>query len=181
MGPVSVRAPSYAVRRHLLTAVTMLVLVALVAVGGYYGYKALFAPVGDDTVTASPGGRGCEAGLRKGETVRTRDVTVTVLNAGSRSGLASQVQEQLVGRGFLAGTTDNAPDGTAVRFVRVLAPSRKDPAAQLVAVQFGTGTYIQRSGDDLGPGVDVIVGDRYRGLAKDAPRRLRATAAGSGC
>ena len=174
-----VRAPSYAVRRHLLTGVTLLVLVALVAAGGYYGYQALFAPVADDP--AGPDTRGCEAGLRRGETVRTRDVTVTVLNAGSRSGLASQVQEQLVGRGFLAGETDNAPDEQVVRFVRVLAPTRKDPAARLVAVQFGEGTLIQRSRDDLGPGVDVVVGDRYRGLARDAPRRLRATAAGSGC
>ena len=168
-------------RRHLLTGVTLLVLIGLVGFGGYYGYRALFSPVGDDAVTASPGGRRCEAGLRKGETVRPRDVTVTVLNAGDRSGLASQVQEQLVGRGFLAGTTDNAPDGTSVRFVRVLAPTQKDPAARLVALQFGERTYIQRSRDDLGPGVDVVVGDRFRGLERGAPRRLRASVAGSGC
>ncbi len=177
---MSVRAPSYAVRRHLLTAVTLMVLVGLVAVGGYYGYQSLFSPVEDD-VTATQGDRRCEDGLAKGETVRTRDVTVTVLNAGSRAGLAGQVQEQLVGRGFLAGTTDNAPDDQAVRFVRVLAPSRKDPAARLVAEQFGKGTFVQRTRTDLGPGVDVIVGDRFRGLAKDAPWRLRAPAAGSGC
>jgi hypothetical protein len=169
------------VRRHLLTAVTLLVLVGLVGVGGYYGYQALFAPVPEDTVSAAPKGDRCDKGLRKGDTVRPRDVTVTVLNAGNRSGLASQVQQQLVARGFLAGTTDNAPDGTSVRFVRVLAPSRKDPAARLVAVQFGRGTYVQRSRDDLGPGVDVVVGDRFRGLDKGAPRRLRATVAGSGC
>ena len=179
MGLVSVRAPSYAVRRHLLTAVTLLVLVGLVGLGGYYGYRALFTPVEDDAVTATPGR--CEDGLAKGETVRTRDVTVTVLNAGSRSGLAGQVQEKLVRRGFLAGTTDNAPDGTAVRFVRVLAPSRKDPAARLVAVQFGERTYVQRSREDFGPGVDVIVGERFSGLEPDAPRRLRAAVAGSGC
>ena len=175
---MSARAPSYAVRRHLLTAVTLLVLVALVALGGYYGYRAVFSPIEDD-VTATPGG--CEGGLAKGETVRTRDVTVTVLNAGSRNGLAGEVQERLVRRGFLAGTTDNAPDGTAVRVVRVLAPSRKDPAARLVAVQFGRRTAVERSRDDLGPGVDVMVGDRFRGLAPEAPRRLRATVAGSGC
>ena len=175
-----VRAPSYAVRRHLLTAFTLLVLVALVAAGGYYGYRALFAPVGDGPTTGRDRG-GCESGLRRGETVRTRDVTVTVLNAGTRSGLAGQVQERLVGRGFLAGETDNAPDGQVVRVVRILAPARNDPAARLVAVQFGKGTFIQRSRDDLGPGVDVVVGDRFRGLAPDAPRRLRATAAGTGC
>lgn len=174
-----VRAPSYAVRRHLLTAVTLLVLVALVGIGGYYGYRELFAPLGDDATGRQA--RECEAGLRRGEIVRTRDVTVTVLNAGSRAGLAGQVQEQLVSRGFIAGGTDNAPEDQAVRFVRVLAPSRNDPAARLVAAQFGEGTLVQRTRGDLGPGVEVIIGDRFRGLAQDAPRRLRATAAGSGC
>jgi hypothetical protein len=179
VGRVSVRAPSYAVRRHLLTAVTLLVLLGLVVAGGYYGYQALRTPL--DETTGSSDGPGCEDGLRRGDTVRTRDVTVSVLNAGSRSGLASQVQEKLVKRGFLAGTTDNAPDGQDVRFVRVLAPSRRDPAARLVAVQFGKRTVVQRSRLDLGPGVDVIVGDRFKGLDRGAPRRVRATVAGSGC
>jgi hypothetical protein len=160
--------------------VTLLVLIGLVGVGGYYGYRALFVPV-DDSVTASPQGGGCEKGLKKGEVVRTRDVTVTVLNAGTRTGLASRVQQQLVRRGFQAGETDNAPDGTAVRFVRVLAPSRKDPAARLVAAQFGERTYVEKSREDLGPGVDVVVGDRYKGLERHAPHRLRAAVAGSGC
>jgi hypothetical protein len=169
------------VRRHLLTAVTLLVLLALVVAGGYYGYQALLTPLEGDRAGTSRGGRNCEAGLRKGETVRTRDVTVSVLNAGTRSGLAGQVQERLVARGFIAGATDNAPEDQLVRFVRVLAPSRKDPAARLVAVQFGKGTLIQRSRVDLGPGVDVIVGDRFKGLQRGAPRRLRATVSGSGC
>ncbi len=176
---MSVRAPSYAVRRHLLTGVTLLVLLVLVAVGGYYGYRALFAPV-DESVSASPADRGCER-VRKGEVVRPRDVTVTVLNAGSRTGLAGRVQQALVRRGFHAGSTDNAPEGTQVRFVRVRAPSVKDPAARLVAAQFGKGTLVVHSKDDLGPGVDVVVGDRYRGLERGAPRKLRAAVAGSGC
>jgi len=169
------------VRRHLVTGVTLLVLLALVGAGGYYGYQELFSPVEEDATAASPGARGCEAGLRKGERVRTRDVTVSVLNAGTRSGLAGQVQQQLVRRGFIAGTAENAPEDQQVRFVRILAPTRSDPAARLVAVQFGDRTYIQRSREDLGPGVDVIVGDRFKGLVRGAPRRLRATAAGSGC
>jgi hypothetical protein len=179
VGRVSVRAPSYAARRHLLTGITLIVLLALVGVGGYYGYRELFSPVGDATGRAR--GQGCEKGLRKGETVRTRDVTVSVLNAGTRSGLAGQVQERLVGRGFIAGTADNAPEDQQVRFVRVLAPSNEDPAARLVAAQFGPRTYIQPTRVDLGPGVDVVLGDRFKGLVPDAPRRLRAKVRGSGC
>jgi hypothetical protein len=162
-----------------LTGVTLLVLLVLVGMGGYYGYRALFAPV-DESVTASPKDGGCQE-LTKGEVVRPRDVTVTVLNAGSRTGLAGQVQQQLVRRGFHAGNIDNAPEGTGVRFVRVRAASVKDPAARLVAAQFGKGTLLVHSKEDLGPGVDVIVGDRYKGLEKHAPRKLRATVAGSGC
>jgi hypothetical protein len=62
----------------------------------------------------------------------------------------------------------------------VVAPSRNDPAAQLVARQFGRQTVVQPSLEDLGPGVDVVVGDSFVGLVK-APRRLKAETAGSGC
>ena len=67
-----------------------------------------------------------------------------------------------------------------MRIVRVLAPSRNDPAAQLVARQFGPDTLVQPRGQDLGPGVDVIVGDKFAGLVK-APRKLKAETAGTGC
>jgi hypothetical protein len=48
-----------------------------------------------------------------------------------------------------------------------------------VARQFGKGTQI-REYEDLGSGVEVVVGDRFKGLSK-APRRMRAQADGSGC
>jgi hypothetical protein len=168
------------VSRQTLTAVTLTVLVALLAVGAFVGWRALFSPLPDETGTAAGSEDGCADGVARGDRVRTRDVTVSVYNAGTRSGLAGQTQDELVARGFIPGDIGNAPDDLAiVRFVRVLAETRKDPAARLVALQFGKGTVVQAA-DDLGPGVEVVVGDRFKGLVK-APRKIRADAPGSGC
>lgn len=168
-------------RRHLMTGVTLVVLLALLVVGAYAGYKALFAPLPSDADDQGSASSTCEKGLRKGETVRTRNVAISVYNAGSRSGLAQRTQQQLLDRGFIAGDLDNAPADQRVRFVRILAPRTSDPAARLVARQFARGTAVVATKADLGPGVDIIVGDRFVGLAKGAPRSLKATASGSGC
>lgn len=166
--------------RRSLSALTMTVLTALLVVGAVFGAKALFAPLpgsdDDETATAAP----CEPDLAKGELVRAKDVTVSVYNAGDRSGLADQTRGELVARGFLPGDIGNAPASMEVRFVRILAPRKDDPAARLVALQFGRNTLVQASDLDLGPGVAVLVGDAFAGL-RNAPSEIRAKAPGSGC
>jgi hypothetical protein len=168
-------------QRRTLSVLTMTVLVTLLVLGAFLGWRALSAPLpGDDEPEADAGPR-CKAGLAEGEIVRTRDITVSVYNAGTRSGLAGQTLDQLAGRGFLPGDISNAPTEYGdVRFARVLATSPNDPAARLVALQFGPNTAVQVA-PDLGPGVEVLVGDDLGGLTEAAPRRLRAAAAGSGC
>jgi len=161
----------------VITAVTLLVLVGVLLTGAYVGSRALFSPLPSEDPEV---GGSCEQGLRKGERVRSRDITVSVYNAGTRSGLADRTREQLVSRGFIAGEVDNAPEGSRVRLVRILAPRRDDPAARLVALQFGRRVPLQVSRDDLGPGVEVLVGDDFRRLVK-APRVIRASRSGSGC
>jgi hypothetical protein len=166
--------------RRTLTAVTLTVLIALLAVGAFVGWRALFSPLPSETEENPAAAPGCADGVARGDTVRTRDVTVSVYNAGTRSGLAGQTQDELVARGFIPGDLGNAPDDlSSVRFVRVLAETRRDPAARLVALQFGRDTRVQAA-PDLGSGVEVVVGDKFRGLDK-APRRIRADAPGSGC
>ena len=39
---------------------------------------------------------------------------------------------------------------------------------------------VQPTTEDLGPGVDIVVGDKFAGLVK-APRKIKAQTAGSGC
>jgi hypothetical protein len=163
----------------VLSAVTLLVLCGMLVVFLLIGWQQMTAP-GPWNDDGAPNAGDCVQGLAKGDLVRTTDVTVSVYNAGSRSGLASRTQEELLARGFLPGDLGNAPKDLAdVPRVQVLAPSAKDPAAMLVARQFGRKTRVQEH-EDLGAGVEVVVGDRFKGLAK-APRRMRAQADGSGC
>ncbi len=169
-------------RRTGLAGITFVVLVAILGVGAVVGWKAVSTPVPSLTDDAPSDEPTCREGLAPGDVVRTGDVTVSVFNAGKRSGLADQTLGELTARGFLAGEVGNAPgDVGSVKFVRVLAPRQDDPAAQLVARQFGPKTLVQPTDEDLGAGVDVVVGDKFRGLAKKAPRRLQAKTAGSGC
>jgi hypothetical protein len=122
-----------------------------------------------------------EEGVARGDVVRPADVTVSVYNAGTRTGLAGQTLDQLVARGFIKGRAGNAANKYAsVRYVRVLAPTRNDPVAKLVALQFGPRTLVQAATRNQGPGVEVVVGDAFVGLAK-APTKLRAATSGSGC
>ncbi len=165
--------------RRSRAAITALVLCAVLALFLVVGWRQVSAPGpwnGDVAATADD----CTDGLAKGDLVRTTDVTVSVYNAGTRSGLASRTQDELLARGFLPGDLGNAPDDVdGVRKVRVLAPKTDDPAASLVARQFGKKVRVKQH-DDLGAGVEVVVGDKFKGLVK-APRRLRAKSDGSGC
>ena len=168
--------------RRALTATTLTVLVALLVVAALYGWQSLSSPEDGTTTAQGPKhSRKCAHGLKKGDVVRSSEVRVSVFNAGTRSGLAGQTQDRLVGRGFIRGDVGNAPAGFGtVLKVRVLARKVDDPAARLVARQFGLRTVIQATKQDLGPGVDVIVGNDYSGLV-EAPRQLKATSNGSGC
>lgn len=167
--------------RQVRTAVTLIALIGLLVVGVVLGWRALSAPVEEAGPAGKTSERPCVKGVDKGDRVRSRQVTVSVYNAGTRPGLAAETMDRLVSRGFIGGDVGNAPSRfSEVRFVRVLAPTGRDPAARLVALQFGSSQQVQPTRTDLGPGVDVIVGNDFRGLVK-APRSTVARAAGSGC
>ena len=170
--------------RRTLTAVTLVVLTGLLVVGAVVGVRALFAPLpgSEEEQDATAAAANCNPDLTAGKRVRSKDVTVSVYNSSSRGGLAGSTRDSLAERGFLPGEAGNAPDGVSTETVVVLAPSRKDPAAQLVARQFAKKkkTVIRVTDENVGPGVDVVVGSDFPGLVK-APKRIKAKADGSGC
>ena len=154
-------------RRHLTTGITLLVLVGILVVGVVLGSKSLFAPLPDSGQAAETPSPTCATQtVKKGQRIRSTQVQVSVFNGGTRSGLADETLKSLVKRGFTAGDTGNAPSGTEVKRVRVFTTTKNDLSATLVARQFGRSTKVVVSDTDLGPGVDVVVGNKFDGLAK---------------
>lgn len=164
--------------RHITTGITLLVLVVIVVAAAAYGVQQALAPVGGDDSEQSTA---CHPRtLSKGQRIRARQIVVSVFNAGSRSGLADTTLARLSNRGFRAGSSGNAPEGTSVRVVQVWTTQQDDLAARLVARQFGAKTPVRVVSTDLGPGIDVVVGNGLQRLVK-ASTVLAVTKSASAC
>jgi hypothetical protein len=162
-------------RPGVRTALTMATLLVLLLVAAAWAISALTAPfpgkVDLPTCVATD--------VKKGEKVFPDQVVVSVFNAGTREGLAGLTMKQLTDVGFVAGDSGNAPDKASVPRAQVWTSEPRSPAVRLVASQFGPGTRVVK-GKALGPGVVVVVGDRFRTLVK-APKKLVAPRASSIC
>lgn len=158
-------------RRHLTSALTLVVLLVVLAGMAVFGVRALTAPLPD---TSTAGGEECSDAEKQVQEFITRgDVQVSVYNAGRTSGLAGTTLEKLERAGFRGGNAGNAPDGARVPRALVWTTKPDDSAAQLVASVLGPRTRVRVVPDDLGPGVDVLVGDRFDRVAPGAPRRIK--------
>ena len=154
-------------RRQLTTAVTLLVLVGILVLGVVVGMKSLLAPLPEDgKAAATPSPTCTPRTVKKGQRIRSTQVQVSVFNGGTRAGLADETMQALTKRGFTKGEAANAPADTRVQLVQVLTTEKNDMAAQLVARQFGRKTKVTLTDTDLGPGIDVIVGNDFDKLAK---------------
>jgi hypothetical protein len=152
--------------RQVTTGVTLVVLCLVLAVGAVFGWKSLVSPLGSAEPTAQPSPSCSMETVRAGQVVHASEVQVSVFNAGTRSGLATTTLASLAARGVKKGEAGNAPSDMAVRVVRVFSTKKIDPGALLVARQFGPKLEVRVSHRDLGPGVDVVVGNDFNKLAK---------------
>jgi hypothetical protein len=138
-----------------------------------YGFKKALAPLPGGGPSADPTCSGTEKQVQK--FLKRSEVQVSVFNAGTRSGLAGQTLDKVEGAGFKAGNAGNAPGSANVRRAVVWTTTPNDPSAKLVALALGRGTRVVVTETDLGPGVDVLVGNRFNSLDKKAPTRIRLT------
>jgi hypothetical protein len=158
--------------RKLTTGITLLALLIVLGGMAVYGFDKALAPLPGGG--KSSGDPKCSDTEKEVQTFLHRnEVQVSVYNAGSRDGLAGKTLEQLEAAGFKAGNAGNAPRTAAVRRAVVWSTTPNDTSARLVAAALGRGTRVEVTETDLGPGVDVIVGNRFRGLDKKAPAKIR--------
>jgi hypothetical protein len=156
--------------RKITTAVTLVALLLVLVGMAAWGYEHLTAPL--------PGGSSAKEKCTGAEKqvqgfLRRNQVQVSVFNAGNREGFAGSTLEKIVNAGFRAGNAGNAPKSAEVRRAVVWTTERDDPSAKLVARALGPRTKIEITETDLGPGIDVIVGNKFKGLNHKAPKRIR--------
>ncbi len=157
-------------RRRLTTAITLVVLLIVLAGMAVIGYRQLTAPFPGGP-TASPTCTGPEKEVRG--FIKRGEVQVSVFNASKRSGLAATTLDEVERAGFVAGNAGNAPRSAKVRRAIVWTTEQDDPKARLVARAFGRRTGIRVTKTDLGPGVDVLLGNKFKGMDRRAPRRIK--------
>src|SRR5687768_7471486 len=116
------------------TAITLAFLAVLVLVGVTWGWAQVSEPL-PGKVDAPL----CvDTSYAAGDELFVQDVTVSVLNASSREGLAGRTMAELEDAGFAEGQTTNAPQGTAISTpAEIWVTDPENPAAKLVRKRFG--------------------------------------------
>jgi hypothetical protein len=160
-------------RRHLRTAITMLVLAAFVAFSGWYAWNTITEPQPSsaDATTAPT----CIPGVPTDAPVPA-DIRLNVYNATDRNGLASSTAREMRERGFAILDVANDPLGKSVTgTAEVRAGADSEAAAGVVVAQVSGAVFVADNRTD--GTVDLVVGEAFKALA---PAGARPTPAASG-
>lgn len=160
--------------RSVTTGVSLVVAAVLLCIMAVWGYHAATAPV-EDSSTSSSSGPTCPAESQTVQQYVARgDVTVSVYNSGKKSGRAQATMDLLERAGFKPGEVGNAPDGVSAPRASVYTTKADDPAAELVAAAMGHDTQVVHSDQEFtGPGIDVVIGDKFKKLDPKAANRIK--------
>ena len=157
----------------LKTAITLAVLGLMVVVAAIWGWAALTEPFPEDEPVAI-----CEdPAVSAGPEVRRDQVVVSVFNGSKRSGLAGATSAQLAERGFVAGDVGDAPTPAAT--TQIWAADPTNPAVALVQQQFKKAKVVP--GEEIGVGVVVVVGEKFKALKKQQVESVLAEADATYC
>lgn len=150
------------------TLVIMAVLLVLALAGAAWGWAALTSPFPKRV----PAPLCTNTRVDAGDHLYASQITVSVLNASQRLGLASRTLAALSLDGFSIGDTANAPKGTDVSTVQIWTDDPASPAVALLKSHLPGVTVVRRSENE--PGIVVVVGSRFRKVIA-GPRAIAVT------
>jgi len=150
------------------TAATLSGLSVLVLIAALWGWGAATKPFPKD----EPPPACTDITVAAGERVFPDQVVISVFNGSSRNGLAGSTMDDLTGRGFVAADTGNAP--TKADVTQIHSDDPQNPAVVLAQRQFKGAQVV--TGDALGPGVTIVVGERFSGLRRKKVKSVTAAA-----
>ena len=157
----------------LRSALTLGFLGLLVVIGAAWGWSALTEPFPQDKPVAI-----CEdTPVSAGAEVRRDQVVVSVFNGSGRSGLAGSTSAQLTERGFVAGDVGDSPQPAST--TQIWASDPTNPAVILVKRQFKKAKVV--SGDAIGVGVVVVLGEKFQTLRSKQVESVLAKADATFC
>ncbi len=142
------------------TPITLILLLALLGYGAWWGWNSLTRPPAP--VTPDP----CVS--QSMETLKSTQVTVRVYNGGGKTGLAGSTAAVLRTKGFKVPVVDNTEE--VITNTVVVGKSVDDPQVQLVAGFFPA--HALRADDRVDSTVDVLVGSEFGGIEETAATEI---------
>lgn len=148
--------------RMVRTPLTLLILLGVLCYGAWWGYTNILKPVPKAPPTPC-----VDQSVDKGQ-LRTDQVVVRVYNGGDRKGLAGDVGRALRERGFRVSRVTNTAENIS-RTV-IIGANETNPEVLLVKGFFKDADV--RSDGRVDHSVDVLVGNKYAGFVKNAPKTI---------
>jgi len=150
-------ASKWRLTARLRTAITLAALAVLMLLGVTWGWAQMTKPFPgkvDAPICVN-------TSYRAGDELFVQDVTVSVLNASSREGLAGRTLQDLQDVGFAEGETANAPKGTALTTAsEIWVDDVNNPGAKLLRARLGKVPVVSHPEADYA-GIIVVVGDSF--------------------
>ena len=148
--------------KRVRTAITLAALAVLMLFGVTWGWAQMTKPFPGRVDAAI-----CvDTSYRAGDELTVQDVTVSVLNASGRVGLAAATEADLATIGFAGGQTANAPKGTSLTApAEIWVDDVNNPAAKLLRKTIGKVPVVAHT--DIGyAGIVLVVGDQFGDLGQ---------------
>ncbi len=162
----------------LKTPLTLAVLVAVLVGGSVVGWRLATEEVPSlRDSTASDGPTCDDQTFDSGSRLQSTAVTVNVFNDGTVSGLAGETLRALQDNGFIGGSATDSSVRMPNRNALVVAAEPRSAPVRLVKRQLRGRVAIREAAAeedaDIGTDVNIYVGNRFQGVARNARTSLK--------